>query len=166
MPEYAVRRAVWRGDVVARAGRLDWPELLARWKPLCDRLRLDSGGAKSTDPPVGCRRESALIDRLLVESPGRTKSIRPGGRDGQEAGGSLAFLAAFRNREAIRAVAAVEAATAGPPPENDPLHRLAIYMATAGKSASPGGRMAVAAFRTLKVPVIAKDLGDVAFSQC
>ena len=40
----------------------------------------------------------------------------------------------------IRAVAAVEAAPAAQPPENDPLHRLAVYVATASNSrAAPGG---------------------------
>ena len=54
---------------------------------------------------------------------------------GYESGGSLAFAAALRNRQMIRAVAAVEAAPAGQPPESDPLDRFSVYMATAAKSA-------------------------------
>jgi serine protease Do len=81
---------------------------------------------------------------------------------GHEMGGSLAFLATFRNREAIRAVAAIEAAPAGQPPESEPLSRLAIYMASAGKSrvARPV-ELALVTLRKMKIPVVVKKLGDV-----
>ena len=53
---------------------------------------------------------------------------------GHEAGGAMACMVAFRHRELVRAVAVVDAPIAGRPPENDPLHRLAIYLTTAKKS--------------------------------
>ncbi len=60
----------------------------------------------------------------------------------------------------IRAVAAVEAAPLTPPPENDPAHRLAVYVASAAKS--PFAKLielAVATMRQEKIPVVVKSLG-------
>jgi hypothetical protein len=73
----------------------------------------------------------------------------------------MAFLAAFRNRELIRAAAAVEAAPLGPPPENDPLHWFSVYVASAAKSsaARPIDR-AVNLLRQAKIPVTVKKLGE------
>jgi poly(3-hydroxybutyrate) depolymerase len=79
---------------------------------------------------------------------------------GHESGGWLAFLSAFRNREMIRAVAVVEAAPMGSPPENDPAHRLAVYVASAEKSPSAVPiELSVAAMREMKIPVVVKKLG-------
>ena len=145
------------------AGGFDWQELLARWKPLCDRYDLILVAPKSVDAARWLPGEAALVDRLLAEITS-TYNVDPARVvvHGREIGGSLAFLAAFRNREMIRAVAAVEAAPAGQPPESDPLGRLAIYMATASKSrvARPV-ELALATFRKMKIPVTVKSLGDV-----
>ncbi len=145
------------------AAGFDWQELLARWKPLCDRYDLILVAPKSVDPARWTPGEAALVDRLLAEIAA-TYNVDPARVvvHGHEAGGSLAFLAAFRNRETIRAVAAVEAAPAGQPPENDPLHRMAVYIATASKS--PVARpveQAMALLRQKKIPVVLKNLGDV-----
>ena len=81
--------------------------------------------------------EAALVDRLLTEVASRY-SVDPTRIvvHGYEGGGSLAFLAAQRNPDMIRAVAAVEASPAGTLPESDPVHRLAVYMAWSDKSSS------------------------------
>ena len=111
-------------------GGFEWKELLARWQPLCDRYDLILVAPKSSDPSRWVPGETALVDRLLAQV-GTTYHVDPARIvvHGYEGGGAMAFLAAFHNREAIRAVAAVEAAPVGPPPENDPLHRLAVYLA-------------------------------------
>jgi len=145
------------------AGGFNWPELLARWKPLCDRYDLILVAPKSADATRWMPGEAALVDWLLAEVVA-TYNVDPARIvvHGHETGGTLAFLAAFRNRQMIRAVAAVEAAPTARPPENDPLHRLAVYVATA--SNSPVARsveLALAAFRQEKVPVTIKNLGDV-----
>ena len=144
-------------------GGFDWKELLGRWKPLCDRRDLILVAPKSSDPARWSPAEAALVGRLLMEvasqynvDPAR---IVVGGYEG---GGSLAFLATQRNRDMIRAVAAVEASPAGAPFENDPVRRLAVYMAWAEKS--PAARtieQAVAALREKKIPLTVKDLGEV-----
>ncbi len=116
-------------------GGFKWPELLARWKPLCDRHDLILVAPKSADAARWNPGELALVDRLLAEVT-TTYNVDPARVvvHGYEGGGSLAFMAALRNRDVIRAVAAVEAVLPGQPPENDPLHRLAIYVGKAGKS--------------------------------
>ena len=121
-------------------GGFKWPELLARWKPLCDRHDLILVAPKSADAARWSPGELDLVDRLLAEVA-TTYNVDPARVvvHGYEGGGALAFLAAFRNREVIRAVAAVEAAPRGQPPENDPLHRLAVYVAAAASRSWPGG---------------------------
>ena len=144
-------------------GGFKWPDLLARWKPLCDRHGLILVAPKSTDSARWNPGELDLIDRLLAEVM-TTYNVDPARVvvHGYEGGGSLAFLAGFRNPEMIRAVAAVEAAPMGSAPENEPSHRLAIYIGIAGKS--PHARRieaAVTEMRAMKIPVTVKNLGDV-----
>lgn len=145
------------------AGGYDWQEILARWKPLCDRYDLILVAPKSIDAARWLPGEAALVDRLLAEITS-TYNVDPARVvvHGHEAGGSLAFLVGFRNRDVVRAVAAVEAAPGGQPPESDPLSRLAIYMASSSKSrvARPV-EAALATLRKMKIPVVAKNLGDV-----
>jgi serine protease Do len=144
------------------AGGFDWPELLARWRPLCQRHDLILVAPKAADSAGWTPGEAGLVDRLLLEvvtayhvDPARIAVC------GQQAGGTLAFAAAFGNREAIRAVAAVEAAPAARPPENDPLRRLAVYLATAhGSRAAQAADSALGAFRQERIPVTLRNLGD------
>lgn len=145
------------------AGGFDGQQLLARWKPLCDRYALILVAPKSADPTRWASGEAALVDRLLAKvasiynvDPARVVV------HGYESGGTMAFLTAFRNRQMIRAVAAVEATPASQPPETDPLDRLTVYVATASKSPiARSMELAIAAFRREKIPVTVKDLGDV-----
>ena len=95
-------------------GGYDWKELLARWKPLCDRHDLILLAPKSADPSRWMPGELDWINRLLTDV--RSKYHVDAARvavHGYEGGGSMAFLAAFRSRDAIRAVAAVEAVADG-----------------------------------------------------
>jgi serine protease Do len=145
------------------AGGFEWTELLARWKPLCQRHDLILVAPKAADSGRWTPGEVGLVNRLLLEvaaayhvDPARVVVC------GQEGGGTLAFVAAFRNREMIRAVVAVEAAPAARPPENDPVRRLAVYLATAhGSPIARAVESALAAFRQERIPVTAKNLGDV-----
>ncbi len=145
------------------AGGFEWPDLLARWKPLCDRYDLILVAPKSADPSRWMPGETGLVDRLLLEVVS-TYQVDPARIvvHGQEAGGAMAFLAAYGNHPMIRAVAAVEAAPAARPPENDPLRRLAVYMATASNSrVAQAVESALVAFRQERVPVTTKKLGEV-----
>jgi serine protease Do len=139
----------------------DWRAILGAWKSHCDQdnLILTAPKAAGADWTPD---EAALVDHLLTEICGKY-AVDPARVTvhGYESGGNLAFLAAFRNREAIRAVAAVEALPTSPPPENEPSHRLAIYLALAGKSKlQPMSEPVQATLRKLKIPVVSKKLGD------
>jgi serine protease Do len=115
---------------------------------------------KSSDPAHWTPADVTLIDRLLADVNAKyhvdpTRIVV----HGYEGGGSVAFLSAFHNRELLRGVAVVEASPLGAPPDNDPAHRLAIYMATASKSplAAPVAD-AVTMLRQMKYPVVVKKL--------
>ena len=97
-------------------GGFDWKALLAQWKPLCDQYDLILVAPKSVDQARWVPAEAALVGRLLVEIASNY-TVDPAriAADGYEGGGSLAFLAAQRNRDMIRAVAAVEASPVGAP---------------------------------------------------
>jgi len=143
-------------------GGFEQQELITRWKPLCDRCDLILVAPKAADPTKWEPGEVALVQALL-EKVKATYNV-DGARvvlHGHEAGGAMAYMVMLRNREMIRAVATVEAPVIGRPPENDTLHRLAIYLTTAKKS--PHARaveQAITQFREMKIPVTVKDLGD------
>ena len=144
------------------AGGFDEKELIARWKPFCDAHDLILLAPKSADPQKWQPNETTLIRKLLDEihsaytvDPTRTIAC------GNENGGSLAFVVAFGNRSLIRAVAAVQAPLLAPPPENDPAHLTAFYVARAGKSDQAGAiDQAVTRLREMKYPVTVQELGE------
>jgi serine protease Do len=142
-------------------GGFDWKKLLADWKLLCDCYGLILLAPKSSVPGRWTAGDVALVDRLLLDVAAK-HNVDPNRVvvHGYQDGGTLAFLSAFHNRDAIRAVAAVEAAPPGSAPDNDPLHRLAVYVASARKSPS-GGQMerALQGIREMKIPVVVKGLG-------
>jgi serine protease Do len=143
-------------------GSFDWKRALDAWKPLCDRDGLILVAPKSSDPTRWLPNEANLVARLVVQI--MTTHPVDAARvviHGYEGGGTMAFLAGFRNREFIRAVAAVEAAPLGSPPENDALHWLSVYVAWAGKSpAASSVDRALYALRRAKIPVTEKKLGE------
>lgn len=152
------------GVVVWLHGRsgFDWKTLLTLWKPLCDRYGLILVAPKSSNPARWMPGDVALIDRLFAEITSRY-DVDPARVvvHGHEDGGALAFLSAFLNHEVVCGVAAVEAAPMGPIPDNDPLRRLAVYVASSSKSPSAGSiKAAVKTMREMKIPVVEKKLGE------
>jgi serine protease Do len=137
-------------------------ELIARWKPLCDRFDLILLAPKAADGEKWQPTELPLVTKLL-ERLRSTYTVDPARIvvHGHERGGTMAYLLAFRQRDTIRAVAAVEALPVGRPPENDPLNRLAVYAALAKKSPhAVEWEQAVEQLHERKIPVTMKDLGD------
>jgi len=136
-------------------------ELLARWKPLCDRYDLVLVVPRSGDPAGWKMEEEALVTALIQQV--RTSYHVDGARVvvcGQESGGTLASLLAFRDRDFFSAAVVINAAAMGQPPENDPLHRLAVYVAAAEKSPhSEATTRLVAQLRANRIPVTLKGLG-------
>jgi len=135
--------------------------LLAQWKPWCDAHDLvlvvpKAGGASGWQVE-----EAGYLEKLLrqVEN-GYTIDATRVVVFGREAGASMAYLAAFRNRAMIRAAVVIDAGSVLPPPEAEPEHRLAVYVAFAKESRQAAFiGMSVAKLRETKIPVTLKDLG-------
>ncbi len=145
------------------AGGFDWPELLTRWKPLCDRYDFILIAPKSVDTSRWSSSDASFAVRLFAKVA-ESYAVDPARVvvHGQEAGGVQAFLMAFRYRELIRGVAVVEAVPAVQPPENDPLNRQSIYLASASRSpAARALEQALAAFQKQKTPLTLKSLGEM-----
>jgi serine protease Do len=138
--------------------------LVARWKPHCDRADLILIAPRSTDgtrwdPPKDLPLVRKLADQVrggYTIDPNRVVA------HGEQGGGALACLLAFEHRDLVRGLAAVEAPAAGALAENEPIYRLAVYSASAGKSpAAPIIAAGVKRLQELKYPVTVVDLGDV-----
>jgi serine protease Do len=136
-------------------------DLLPLWKPLCDRHDLVLVVPKAANNGVWQPGEAALIEKLIGQVKGAYQvdpmRVVLFGRD---SGAGLAYNAAFRNRELYRAVASLDAAPMIPPPESDPVHHLAVYVAAAKNSKQAQAIEAAAkGLRAQGVPVTQKDLG-------
>ena len=140
----------------------DFDELLKRWKPLCDASDLILLAPKAEDPKRWKSQEATLVKKLL-DQISATYTIDPARvvSHGHQGGGSLAGMVAFGNRELVRAAAIVDAPISGRPPENDPLHRLAIYVSTTKKAKHAATlKQMIDRLRAMKIPVTQKDLGE------
>ncbi len=139
-------------------------ELLARWQDRCQKHDLILLAPKSADPTRWQPDEAKFVRQTLDEllktySVDRTRIVV----HGQEVGGSLSYVVAFADTDVIRGVAAVSAPMPrmASLPDNDPLHRLAFYVATASKSpAAPLIEAGVKRLREAKFPVTVNDLGE------
>jgi hypothetical protein len=142
------------------AAGLKEKELIAQWKPLCDRHDLILLLPKATEPSRWQTSEVGFL-RAAVAQVGTTYNIDPLRVvvAGQESGGTMAFrLAGLRNL--VRGVAAVDAALLGQAPENEPAFPLAVFIARAERARSPGAiRDSVRRLQEAKHPVTVKELG-------
>ncbi len=143
-------------------GGFDGDELLKRWKSHCDRHDLILLAPKSADPTRWRLDEATLVQKLLDEihsvytiDPWRVVVY------GKEGGGTLAAMVAFSTRELVRGLAVLDASLSVRPPENEPLYRLAVYVAGAKQSRrAAAATRAVDRLREAKIPVTVKDLGE------
>jgi len=142
-------------------GGFDRDALLKRWKPLCARDDLILIAPEASDPERWKPTEITLVNKLLDDviddytvAPARVVVA------GREGGGTLASMVALRNRDLVRGLAVVDAPLAGRPPENDPLKRLAIYVAHSAESTHAGAiQRGLKRLEDMKVPVTRRDLG-------
>ena len=118
----------------ARAGS-DWKELLGQWKPLCDRYGLILVAPRSSSPLGWMPTDTALInrraDRRQLEASRDPARVVVHGYAERWIDGVLVGVQQPRDDSRV---AAVEAAPMSLPPENEPLHRLAVYIASSPKS--------------------------------
>jgi len=143
-------------------GQWDADALISEWKPHCEQDHLILLAPASADPDAWRTTEIELVARLL----GEIASAYVVDRDrvvvaGQDSGGTLAYLVAFRERDRVRAVAAVDAPLGDRPPEYDPDQPLAVYAATSGESPFAGVvDEGLALLRAGNYPVTVKPLGE------
>jgi len=145
-------------------GAANRDKLVATWKTECDRRNLILLVPQPRVPTRWFPTEVGFIRKALDQISDRFHvDARRIVVCGDQAGGALAYLVAFRQRDVVRGVATLDAALSPrfQPPHNDPVQRLAIYMTMANKSPL-ANRIRASAERLgeMKYPVTLKHLGD------
>ena len=150
--------------VLHAPGPVDQAAFEARWKPVCQQhglIALAPMSAKNDKwEPTEADFVRKTLDHVLARYNVDASRIAT---YGYQAGGSMAWLVGFGHIDRVRAVVAIDAAPPGrsKPPENDPINRLALFVATAEKSATAAQiKAAVARAQAEKFPVTEKALGD------
>jgi serine protease Do len=145
-------------------GGVDRAALTARWKDLCEKQHLIVLAPQAVDPNKWEPTEAAFVRKTLDDLISHYNVDRSRiAIYGYQNAGTLAFLIGLGNTDRIRAIVAVDA---GPPartaaPENDPLVRLAFYLASSDKSpAAAPIKAASERLKGMKFPVTSKGLGD------
>ncbi|MBW3599596.1 MAG: PDZ domain-containing protein [Planctomycetes bacterium] len=146
-----------------KPGAFDKDALLERWKQPCEDFDLILLAPQSADPARWLPTEVEFIRKAFDDLAGRY-AIDPQRVvvHGHDAGGAMALLTAFANREVIRGAAAVEAAIPSrvTPPANDPLERMALYFTTAaGSQLKERVKEQAEQLREMGYPVTVHDLG-------
>ncbi len=144
------------------SNEFDIDKLVAQWKPACTGDHVILLAPRTAPPDKWNLRDLALARGLLsqIQSKYTVDATRIVAM-GQEDGGTLAGLLAYSERETVRAVVAIDAPLVSRPPENDPAHRLAFYVARPSKGVSTNKiDETIELLRTMKYPVSVKDLGE------
>lgn len=145
-------------------GKFDRDALIERWRPLCEKHDLILLAPQPQDAARWLPTEvefvrKALEDLLSKYQVDRNRIVAHGIRSG----GAVAWLTAIGHRDLVRAVAPVDAAFPGRAglPANDPMQRLAVYVAVAKNSPllAPISEQ-TARLRTMKYPVTVRQLDD------
>jgi serine protease Do len=139
-------------------------ELVAQWKPLCEKHDLILLAPQSTDPTKWLPTETRFVRRVL-DSTMKTYSVDPARVVvlGQEGGGTLAYIVALVNLDVVRAVAAIDAPLPriSQLPQPDPLRRLAFYTTLATESPQAIFIEAgIEKLREAKYPVTVQNVGE------
>jgi serine protease Do len=137
-------------------------ELVKRWQAACEKLDLIVVAPRSVLPntwlptEVGFVRKA--IDHVLANyTVDRTRIVVYG----YQASGSMAYLTAFRHRDLVRGVVAIDSgiSAANRPPDNDPIERLAIVASVSEKGPLKARILAgVKVLREMKYPVTVMEL--------
>lgn len=111
-------------------------DLVAKWKQHCDQndliLLLPKWSDAKRWQPTEVEFLRTMIDQVVDNyNVDRTRIVA----GGYQAGGTMAYMLGFQQRELIRAVAAVDAPLQGfRPSENEPTERMAFFITTADKA--------------------------------
>ncbi len=157
-PAFSYGVCVW----IHGAGGFDEQQLFELWRPICDRYDLIFIAPKSADPQRWTPMDLNLVGKLCEQlaetyNVSATRFAVCGLREGS----SMAWTAAQRLNDRVRAAILIEGLPMGPAPEVDPLHRFAAMIVSAGK---PGQNrpleQAISALRARKIPVTVWSLGE------
>ncbi len=143
-------------------GSFDREKHVASWKSLCQDHDLILLMPRASDPerwkPTELNLVRKLIDEVVADYTIDPSRIVAAGREG---GGTLAAMVMLRNRDLVRGLATVDAPVAGRPPENDPLRRLAVYVARSKESSHATAiERGIKQMRERKIPVTLRELGE------
>ncbi|MFV2069691.1 MAG: PDZ domain-containing protein, partial [Pirellulales bacterium] len=138
-------------------GDFDRDAFKDRWEALCKENDLIALAPLPQRDDTWQRTEVEFVRKSLDDLIGRYSIDRTRVVVyGYQAGGAMAYLLAFRQRDLVRGMAVIDAAVPARvrPPDNDPLHRLAIYMVLAEESrAFEPGQATADLLRSMKYPV-------------
>jgi serine protease Do len=129
------------------SGGLQRDALATRWKAACEKHHFIVLAPQASNPARWEPTDAAFVLKTLDDLTTHYNVDRSRiAVYGYQTAGSMAFLVGLNNLNRVRAVVAVDAA---PPartvlPENDPLTRLAFFLAAAEKSPAAAGAKAVA----------------------
>jgi serine protease Do len=145
------------------AGRYDKADTLKQWRAICDERDLILIVPKAAKDEKWNRTEAELVQKVIDEIAG-DYSIDPTRVvvGGHQAGGAMAFLAAFTHSDLIRGVISVDAPLPAnsKPPANDPVNRLAIAVTTGAGDKADAAEAGVKKLRANKFPVTVLSKGD------
>ncbi len=141
-------------------------ELVALWKPLCEKYDFILLAPKSADATRWQPTELGFV-RRAADAVAKTYSIDPTriAVHGHQAGATMAYLFGVTNIDLVRAVAAVDAPLPrlSQLPQPDPVNRQAFYTTLATKSEqSAAVEAGIERLRALKYPVVVQEVGEQA----
>ncbi len=136
------------------SGRTGEAEQLRLWRPVCEERGiilvglLADGEWRGEDGPL----IKGLLDRLLTTYPiDRQRVVMMG----EEDGGELALIAAFKLRQQIRAAIAIDAGLKAPPPEAEPKQRqMFLFLPRSGTKRFRATRTTISNFEKAKLPTL------------
>ncbi len=147
-------------------GGFDEQELIALWKPLCEKYDFILLAPRSGDKTKWRPTEARFV-RRAIDSAMKTFSVDPARvvMHGHQGGAAMAYLVGLLNREVVRAVAAVDAPLPRvaqlPPPE--PVRRLAFYTTLATNTEQTAAiERGIEQLREAKYPVVVQEIGEQA----
>jgi serine protease Do len=149
-------------------GTYEADALVDMYKPLCDAHDLILVAPQTVEPANATTKrawstakEIPYIGKLLEQLGESYKIDRSRvAAYGYQGGARLGYALAGQNRDWVRAAAMVDAIPLPKPPENDPAHRLALYLGVSKKTTIATRDTMAEALRAMKYPVTVRQIGD------
>jgi len=133
-------------------------KLVARWQSFCRDRGFILLAPKAAQPAGWTGGEMEFVAQAIaqVRDQYNVDALRIAAV-GSRSGGALAYVLAFEDREAVRGVAAIHARLPTKPQENDPEHRLMLYLVLDKEMAD---QPAIKLLREAEYPVTVREVDD------